>query len=363
MSAPRFGRFFLPGPTEVHPDVLEAMARPMIPHRGPSMVKLLEVADRPLRKLFRTERQVLVGTCAATGFMEMAVRSGVRHRALSLVGGAFGERFAGIVAATGREVVRLNVPLGRTFEPDMLEDALQRSDVDAVTLVHSETSTGALAPLEKLAAVVRGFEDVLLLVDAVTSMAGSPVETDKWSLDFVLTGAQKALALPPGLAFGVASEKMVERAETLPDRGAYLDLVAYVEAAKKFQPTNTPAISLLYALSRQLERIDEEGGVEARWSRHDAMRAAVESWIDGRGGELGFSYLPECGRRSWTVSCLRVPDGLSGRTLAKTLAAEGWVIGSGYGELKERTIRIGHMGDHSVEKVNELLSVIERVVT
>ena len=190
MTAPAFGRFFLPGPTEVHPDVLAAMVRPMIPHRGKEMRSLLEGLAQPLQQLFRTSRRVLLGTCSATGFMELAVRSGVRQRALSLVGGSFGERFAAIVAASGREVVRLNVQPGETVEPDMLRDALKRGEVDAVTLVHSETSTGALAPLEQLAPVVHEFDDVLLLVDAVTSCAGSPVETDAWQLDFVLTGSQ-----------------------------------------------------------------------------------------------------------------------------------------------------------------------------
>jgi len=363
MTSPEFGRFFLPGPTEVHPDVLESMMQPMIPHRGQQMVDLLERVDQPLRELFSTERQVLVGTCAATGFMEMAVRSGVRHRALCLVGGAFGERFAAIVGATGRDVVRLTVPLGATVEPDMLEDALKRSEVDAVTMVHSETSTGALAPLKELAEVVRRFDDVVLLVDGVTSVAGCPVLTDEWGLDFVFTGSQKALALPPGLALGATSERMTERAKSIPDRGAYLDLVAFQDAAAKFQPTNTPAMSLLYALVRQLQRISDSGGFTARWERHEAMRRAVEGWIGSRGGQLGFSFLPEDGRRSYTVSCLNVPEGQNGRDIAKKLTSEGWTIGSGYGSLKEKTIRIGHMGDHSVEKVVELLGVIEGVST
>ena len=359
MTAEDFGRFFLPGPTEVHPDILQAMMRPMIAHRGQQMVDLLESADRPLRDLFCTERPVLVGTCAATGFMEMAVRSGVRHRALCLVGGAFGERFAAIVDATGRDVIRLNVPLGNTIEPDMLEDALRRSDVDAVTLVHSETSTGALAPLQELAAVVRSFGDVMLLVDAVTSIAGSPVRTDEWGLDFVFTGSQKALALPPGLALGVASERMVERAKRIPERGAYLDVVAFQEAAAKYQPTNTPAISLLYALVAQLDRIAASGGITARWGRHEAMQKVVENWICGRGGELGFRYLPPQGRRSWTVSCLEVPPGCKGREIVSDVARQGWTIGSGYGKLKERTVRIGHMGDHTVDRLIALLHVIE----
>jgi aspartate aminotransferase-like enzyme len=327
------------------------------------MVDLLERADRPLREFFRTERPVLIGTCAATGFMELAVRSGVRHRALCLVSGAFGERFAGIAEATGRDVIRLNVPLGQTIEPDMLEDALKRSNnVDAVTAVHSETSTGALAPIAELAEVVHGFDDVLFLVDGVTSVGGSPVHTDEWGLDFVFAGSQKALALPPGLAFGVASERMVERARTIPERGAYLDLVAFHEAAAKYQPTNTPAVSLLYALAGQLDRIAAAGGVPARWDRHEEMRKLVEGWIAGKGGDLGLRYLPREQRRSWTISCLQVPDGCNGREVARGVAGQGWTIGSGYGSLKEKTIRIGHMGDHTAERLRELLQVIESVL-
>lgn len=357
-----FGRFLLPGPTEVHPDVLAAMLRPMIGHRGPAMVALLTALEAPLRRLFRTTRRVVVGTCAATGFMELAVRSGVRARALSLVSGAFGERFAAIVQACGHEVVRLEVRPGEVVEPDMLRDALRRTEADAVTVVHSETSTGALAPLAELAPVVREFDDVLLLVDAVTSVAGSPVETDALALDFVFTGSQKALALPPGLALGVASERMLTRARTLPGRGAYLDVVAYDEAFAERQPTNTPALSLLYALAAQCERIEVEGGVEARWARHDAMRTAVEHWIEGAGGTLGFGYLPRADRRSWTVSCLRVPNGTSGRAIVRRVAEAGWTIGTGYGPLKESTLRIGHMGDHTREGVEAVLEVLEEAV-
>lgn len=334
----------------------------MIAHRGEAMVQLLAGMDEPLKGLFRTERRVLIGTCAATGFMELAVRCGVRHRALCLVSGAFGERFAGIVAATGRDVIRLDVAPGCTVEPDMLRDALKRSDVDAVTLVHSETSTGALAPLAELAAVVQDFPDVLLLVDAVTSLAGSPVESDGWHLDFVFTGSQKALALPPGLALGVASERMLARAKTVPERGAYLDLLAFAQAAESHQPTNTPALSLLYALERQLARIDAEGGVEARWERHAAMQAAVEEWTQDRGKTCGFAFLPSPGRRSATVSCLHVPTGSNGRQLAQAVAARGWTIGSGYGALKESTVRIGHMGDHTPDGVREFLGVLEEVM-
>ena len=280
-ATPAFGKFFLPGPTDVHPEVLEAMIRPMIPHRSAAMEKLLQTMAPKLSAVARTTRPVFVGTTSATGFMEMAVRNGVRRRALSLVNGAFSERFAGIVGACGKECIRLDVPLGSAIEPDMLRDALKRTPVDAVTCVHSETSTGVLQDVAGYAEVVKDFDGVLLLVDAVTSMAGSPVETDRWGrgLDFVFTGSQKALALPPGLALGVASERLVERAKTLEERGAYFDVVSFLAATTKFQPTNTPAISLLYALDVQLGRIEREGGIEARWAaarRHAASRRVVE---------------------------------------------------------------------------------------
>jgi aspartate aminotransferase-like enzyme len=325
------------------------------------MTALLSTMAGPLRQLFRTRGAVLVGSCSATGFMEMAIRSGVRNRCLSLVGGAFGERFAGIAASCGRDVVRLDVPWGQAVEPDMLRDALKRSDVDAVTLVHSETSTGTLAPLAELAKVVHEFGDVMLLVDAVTSLAGTPVETDAWKLDFVLTGSQKALALPPGLALGVASERMVARARSIPERGAYLDLVAYQEAFEQAQPTNTPAISLFYALARQLERVGAEG-LEARWARHASMLRATERWVAEVGVRHGLGYLPDPSRRSPTVSCLTLPEGRTSKSITQALLAQGWTIGSGYGKLKDSTIRIGHMGDHTVAGLTELLAVLAGVL-
>jgi aspartate aminotransferase-like enzyme len=357
-TSPAFGKFFLPGPTDVHPEVLEAMLRPMIGHRSSAMEKLLQGMAPKLGALARTARPVFIGTTSATGFMEMAVRNGVRRRALSLVNGAFSERFAAIVGASGKECIRLDVPLGSSVEPDMLRDALKRTPVDAVTCVHSETSTGVLQDVAGYAEVVKDFDDVLLLVDAVTSMAGSPVETDRWNLDFVFTGSQKALALPPGLAIGVASERLIDRARTLEDRGAYFDVISFLAATTKFQPTNTPAISLLYALDVQLARIEREGGIEARWRRHEAMRRRVEAWS----AESGVAYVPREGRRSWTVSCLRLPAGKSSKDVVGALKQQGWTIGAGYGALKDSTIRIGHMGDHTVAGLDQLLPLIAQAL-
>ena len=357
MSA--FGRFFLPGPTEVLPEILAAQNRPMIGHRGSETEKLLAEVATPLKDAFRTKRPVIIATCSATGLMEAAIRNGVRQKVLCLVNGAFSQRFADIAAACGKESHVAKVEQGKTFEPDEVRRLLKESRADAVTLVHSESSSGALNPLAEISAAVRESDDVMVLVDGVTSVGGLPVETDAWSLDFVLTGSQKALALPPGLAFGVASERLLARAKTLTGRGIYLDLAPYDEQIRKNQTPYTPAVSLLYALHAQLCRIGMNGGIEARWNAHDDMRQTVERWA----GKAGIEFLPAPGRRSWTVSCLRMPAGkLTGSQLSKATKAQGYTIASGYGSLKETTFRIGHMGDHTVAETEAVLKVVEEAL-
>jgi predicted phosphoserine aminotransferase len=358
-----FGSFFLPGPTEVLPEILAAQAQPMIGHRGPETEALLGAIAEDLKAVFRTQQPVMIAASSATGFMEAAIRNGVRRKALCLVNGAFSQRFADIAAACGREVEVAGVEPGRTFEAEQVRGLLRQSGADAVTLVHSESATGALNPVAEIAAAVReSGDDVAVLVDGVTSVAGSPVETDAWGLDFVVTGSQKALALPPGLAFGVASPRLLERAKTLPGRGIYFDLVAYEEQIRRRQTPYTPAVSLLYALRAQLERIRAEGGIEARWARHCAMRERVERWVAEHGDGAGVAFLPREGRRSWTISCLKllVPEPAGG-AIAKRMQARGFVIAPGYGKLKDTTFRIGHMGDHSVEEVDAVLGALADV--
>ncbi len=354
-----FGRIFLPGPADIHPDVIAALDAPRISHRSPEMEQVIATMQPRLQRLFRTGRPVLIGTCSSTGFMEAAIRGGVRQRVLVVDGGYFGDRFMKIAEACGKEAIRVKVHPGRTIEPDQLAQFLDGPEVDAVALVHSETSTGALAPLEELARVVRTRPDVLLLVDAVTSLGASPVETDAWGIDFVFTGSQKALAVPPGLALGVASKPLVERARTLGDRGWYFDPLLFEDAAVHGRPTQTPAMPQYFALARQLERIDAEGGVEARWHRHYDMLLAVERWV---AEHPGFSFFAPEGRRSWAVSALRVPEGVKATELVRRLKRRGWLIGAGLPDLTEVIIRIGHMGDVGEAHLTALLEQLEAVV-
>ncbi|MDQ3696444.1 MAG: alanine--glyoxylate aminotransferase family protein [Gemmatimonadota bacterium] len=361
-SRAAFGRFFLPGPTEVRPEILAASARQVIGHRGRAMEELIAGIQPRLKSVFRTTRPVYIATSSATGLMEGAIRNAVRRRVLCLVNGAFSERFFHIARACGVEADALEVPLGEGHTPEMLADALRRADYDAVTVVHSETSTGVLDPVADLARVAHAAGDVVLLVDSVSGIAGLPVETDRWRLDFVLTGSQKALALPPGLAFGVAQPNVLERAKAQLGRGIYFDFVEFERNILKNQTPNTPAVSLFYALAAQLEAIERET-IEARWARHAAMARRTWEWVDemqARG--IALEVLAPEGFRSPTVTCIRIPGGRSGSQITRTMKERGYVIASGYGALKEATVRIGHMGDHTVGELDALLGELENVL-
>ena len=354
------GRFFLPGPTEVHPDVLSAQTGEMIGHRGRAIQELMSSLAGGLGVVFQTSRPVVVSTSSATGLMEAAIRNGVGGgKVLSLVNGAFSARFADIARACGKDVQVWEVPWGEVHSTDELEDRLSEGDFQAVTVTHSETSTGALQDLEAIAGVVGSHSDTLLLVDSVTGIAGVETFPDAWGIDFILTGSQKALALPPGLAFGVASEAMMDRAHTIDDRGWYFDLERLLSNLERDQTPATPAVSLLYALEVQLGRILAEG-MEARWKRHRAMQERLVGWAaDMSGLGVETNLLAGEGHRSPTVSCLIVAEPTS---VVAGMSERGWVIGGGYGKLRDTTVRIGHMGDHTVEELDLLLDVLGDVI-
>ncbi len=357
------GRFFLPGPTEVHPDVLAAQTGPMIGHRGEAIQDLMARIATGLKPLFLTERPVFVSTSSASGLMEAAVRNGVTGgRVLSLVNGGFSSRFAEIARTCGFEVDALTIPWGDVHPPDQVADRLGAGGYDAVTLSQSETSTGALQDLEAIASVVGEREETLLLVDSVTGVPGLETKTDEWELDFILTGSQKALALPPGLAFGVASDEMMDRSKDAPHRGWYFALDRLMSELVRNQTPATPAVSLLYALDVQLSRIAEEG-IENRWQRHLAMQERTIEWIEEmKEAGVGIDALAVEGHRSPTVTAVSMPEGDGASATVAEMADRGWVIGGGYGKLTESTIRIGHMGDHTVDELDLLLEQLGDVL-
>ena len=346
-----FGTFFLPGPTEVRREVMEAMLAPMLPHRGPAFEALFARLQQGLRPIFRSARPVYVSSSSATGLMEAAIRCAAPGPILSLVNGAFSERFANIAVACGRDTHVVGGDWHQPVPLEAVERALRDRHYAALTVVHSETSTGTLTSLPAVTALAHQ-HDTAVLVDSVTGLGGVPVETDAWELDFVFTGSQKALALPPGLAFGVASTRFLEQAATATARGLYFDLVEYEEFVHKNQTPSTPAISLLYATAVQGEHIARET-ITARWARHTAMAEMTHDWVRQLREDTGAPfcvYAPEHAR-SGTVTAVALPDALKGDDVVKGVAKRGFVIGGGYGKLKRSTFRIGHMGDHTPDRL------------
>jgi aspartate aminotransferase-like enzyme len=363
MSMPKpFGTFFLPGPTEVREEIMAAMMRPMIPHRGPEFERLFERLQQGLRPIFKTDRPVYISSSSATGMMEAGIRCAPPGRILCLVNGAFSERFAHIASMCGRDVDRYDVAWGQIHTVPQLDERLSIRKYTAITVCHSETSTGALNDVRAISdcAHRRG---IYCLVDSVSGIAGAELRFDEWKLDYVLSGSQKALALPPGLSFGVASAAYVDQANGTPGRGVYFDLVELDAYARRNQTPSTPALSLLFALEVQLQSIVAET-VDARWARHKAMAARTQEWIAKISEETGkkLGNIAPLGSQSPTVSTIRLPSDVAAEGFTAAVAKRGIVVGSGYGKLKSSTFRIGHMGDHTIESLERCLAVCSSVL-
>lgn len=354
-----FGRNFLPGPTDVHPEVLAALDQPMFGHRSPRMQALLAAAQPALQECFGTRQPVFVATSSATGLLEAAIRNGVRDRVLVAVGGYFGEYLARIAESCGRHAFRVQVHPGAAITAEQLDQFLEGPEVDAVAVVQSESSTGALSDISALAEVVRARKDVLLLVDGVTSVGAMPIEMDRWGADYYCTGSQKAMALPPGLALGAASERFMARAAGQDDAGYYFSVKRMVAIARENLPTWTPAMSLFLALECQLARIAASGGWPARHARHRAMLETMERWIAAHDQ---VRLMAPAGRRSPAISSLLLPESHPPAGVLQSLAERGYLVGGALDHRHGPVIRIGHMGDLEPVHLEALLAELEQLL-
>ena len=349
---------YIPGPTEVADDVLEAQTQPMIGHRTPEFTEIFYRIIQRLSQVLLTEQHVYVTASSGSGLQEASVRNAIRpgRKVLNMVTGAFGDRWQKVSAANGCDSVRVDLPWGQPVRPEDVDEHLAAGGFDAVTIVHNETSTAVMSDIAAIAALVREkYPDVLILVDAVSSASGVRIAFDEWGLDFLLTSSQKAFALPPGLAFAVASDRMLARAQEVPYRGWYIDLLLLEKYLSGGRTTPaTPAISLLYAADRQLQRILDEG-LEARWARHERCMALTHAWAR----DQGFSLFPAPGYESRTVTCVRNDRNIDVPAMIAYAREHDCVIGNGYGKLKNETFRIAHMGEITPVDLQRLFAVLD----
>ncbi len=348
-------KLFIPGPIEVSPRTLRAYASPPIGHRGKEFMELYASIQPKLQKLFHTQRPVFISTSSAWGVMEAALRNLVAKKVLCCGCGAFSDKWFEVARACGKDADQLKVEWSQPILPEQIEAKLRQGGFDAITLVHNETSTGVMNPLAEIAKVVKNFPDVMLIVDAVSSLGGVKIETDKLGLDVLLTGSQKALALPPGAALFTVSDRALKKAATVPGRGYYFDFVEFQKNHEKNQTVSTPTIGHFYALRSKLDEIFKEG-LPARYARHKKMAAMVHTWVKKR----GFDLFPRAGYESITLSCVKNTRGIDVAKLKDDLKKRhGFLIDGGYGAIKGKTFRLAHMGDETTKTVAKLLVAVD----
>ncbi|MEJ6569071.1 MAG: alanine--glyoxylate aminotransferase family protein [Akkermansiaceae bacterium] len=352
MSKPKL---FIPGPVDVAPETYAAMAGPAIGHRGADFEGLYASIQPGIRQVIGTSRPVFFSTSSAWGVMEGCIRNLVQQKVLNLCCGAFSDKWYGVAQSCGKEAEKIQVEWGQPIDPEAVRAKLSEGGFDTVTLVHNETSTGVLNPLKEIADIVKSFNDVLLVVDTVSSLSAMPINFDDLGIDLLLAGVQKAIALPPGLAVFVTSDAALERSAKVEDRGYYFDFCEFAKNDAKNNTPSTPAIPHLYALKERVDVMLKEG-LANRFSRHEENNKMVHAWAEGHGFEL----LPPEGYRSKSLSCFVTPDNLDQSGWIKAVIQKhGFAINGGYGKIKGKTFRISNMGNETSETMQELLDALD----
>ncbi|MFP4017215.1 MAG: pyridoxal-phosphate-dependent aminotransferase family protein [Halanaerobiales bacterium] len=351
-------KLFTPGPTEVRVELLNELARPQLHHRTDELCELYDDIQFNLKKLLYTENPVFLFTSSSTGAMEAAVSNGVKKKCLNLVNGAFSYRWHEITRMNGVPCDILEVDWQTAIKPEMVDEKLATGEYDAVTLVFNETSTGMKNPVREIGEVIKKYDDVFYFVDAVSGMAGSEIKVDEWGIDMCLAGLQKAFALPAGLAVASISERLLKRAEEVEARSYYFNLPVMYKYHKRSQTASTPAIPQMFALRKQLDDIINLEGLDRRFQRHQEMAAYVQEWA-----LKYFDIYPEEGYWSDTVTCVSNTRDISVGDLNKVLVEKyNMRIANGYGDLKNKTFRIAHMGDINLVDIRGLIATINDIL-
>ena len=349
-------KLFIPGPVQVSAKTFAAFCKPMIGHRSGDFKKLYGAIQPQLQELFQTKQPVFLSTSSAWGVMEGAIRNLVGSgKVLNCMNGAFSDKWFDVSKKCGKEAVALQVEWGQPIRGEQIRAKLQEGGFDAVTLIHNETSTGVMSDLAEITAVMREFPETLLIVDSVSSFSAVPIPTDELGIDVLLTGSQKALALPPGLALFTASPKAMEKAATVKGRGYYFDFLEFKKNQEQDMTPSTPSISHIYALQSKLEDIFSEG-IAARHARHAELNGMVHDWVVRN----GFDFFAPEGFRSKSLTCIANNKNADIAALQKTMKDDhNFLIDGGYGKLKGLTFRLSNMGDETKETITELLNALD----
>jgi len=352
-------KLFTPGPTEVRTELLQQLSTAQIHHRTEEFSKIYDDIQANLKKLLYTDKPVLLFSSSSTGAMEAAVTNGVKKRCLNFVNGAFSDRWHQITKKNGVPCDKVEISWDQAIKPELVEKKLSSGNYDAITVVLNETSTGLMNPIKEIGEVVNKFDDVLFLVDAVSGMAGTEIKVDDWGIDMCLAGVQKAFALPSGLTVASVSDKLLKRSEEVDSRSYYFNLPLIYKYHQRSQTRTTPVIPQIFALKKQLNYIINEEGIENRFERHIEMAEYVQNWALEY-----FDIYAEEGYWSNTVTCIENNRGIDVSKLINELAEKYNIrIANGYGDLKNKAFRIGHMGDLSLVDIKGLLVTIEDILS
>ena len=348
-------KLFIPGPVEVSEKTLAAFARPVIGHRGEAFKNLYREIHPRLQELFGTKQPVFLSTSSAWGVMEAAIRNVVRKNVLCCMCGAFSDKWLDVARRCGKAAEPLQVEWGRHIDHRAIDARLAGGQFDTITLIHNETSTGVMNPLPEICCVLAKYPETALIVDTVSSFSALPISMDALGIDVMLTGSQKALALPPGFSLFSASELAFGRASENDNRGYYFDFLEFKKQQSEFMTPSTPSIGHIYALQSKLDEIFTEG-LENRFARHKRTNSLVQEWVRRR----GFEFFAEENFRSITLACVKNNRGIDVPKLARDLAEKHHlVIDGGYGKIKGQTFRLSNMGDETEESVSHLLACLD----
>jgi aspartate aminotransferase-like enzyme len=348
-------KLYIPGPVEVSADTFAAMSQPMMGHRGQGFVNLYAEIQPMLQAAFGTTQPVFISTSSAWGMMEGAVRNLVSKKVLNCCCGAFSDKWYDVSLRCGKQAEELKVEWGQAITAEMIDARLATGEFDALTLVHSETSTGVLNPIEEIAKLKSKYPDVMFIVDTVSSFTTVPMSFDALGFDLLLTGSQKAFAMPPGMALFAASEAAFAKAKTIKDRGYYFDIIEFRANGEKSMTPSTPCISLIYGLRHQLNKFFAEG-LDNRYARHARLNGMVHDWVRRN----GFEFFAQEGYRTKGLTCVANNRGIDVAAMIGLLKKNhSLIIDGGYGNLKGKTFRISNMGDESDASMGAVIAALD----